>query len=91
MTKQQTFTEKCYKNSEGKVVLAQAPNLPLLVWFPAMIMSKIVQTGTVHNLFDLVAFGAIFTWAWLELFQGDAYIRRAFGLVVLIIIITGRI
>ena len=91
MNKSQTFLDKCYKNPEGKVVLAQAPNLPLLVWFPAMIMAKIVQTGTVHHLFDLVAFGAIFTWAWLELFQGDAYIRRIFGLTVLIIIIAGRI
>jgi hypothetical protein len=31
-----------------------------------------------------VAYGSLFTWAWLELFQGVNYFRRSLGLLVLV-------
>ncbi|HEY9908282.1 MAG TPA: hypothetical protein V6D18_11845 [Thermosynechococcaceae cyanobacterium] len=31
-----------------------------------------------------MAFGSLFTWAWLELFQGVNYFRRSLGLIVLL-------
>jgi hypothetical protein len=40
---------------------------------------------------DIVANGSLFTWAWLELFQGVNYFRRAIGLGVFIAIIVSRI
>ena len=42
-----------------------------------------LTSGMPYALLDTVAFGALFTWAWLELFDGVNYFRRALGLVVL--------
>ncbi len=39
-------------------------------------------------MLDVVANGSLFTWAWMELFQGVNYFRRSLGLIVLIGIIT---
>lgn len=84
----QTFIEKCYKDRHGKVTLAQKPNVPIIVWAICRIALLFVKTGestsTLHNTLDIVAFGALFTWAWLELFDGANYARRLLGLVVLI-------
>ncbi len=87
----QSFIEKCYKDSDGKVVVAQFPNLPLFVWVIATLLVKVVPEGPFTQLLELVAFGAIFTWAWLELFSGSTYIRRLLGLVILSLVVFTRI
>jgi hypothetical protein len=63
--------------------LYAAPNLPIIIWFFATLLSKLFKTGTLHDLLAVVAFGAIFTWAWLELTEGINYFRRMLGIVVL--------
>ena len=90
MTKQ-SFIEKCYKDKNGKVTLAQTPNLPIIVGLLAGLLRSAVAHGTVHSVLDLIAFGALFTWAWLELFQGSNYFRRLLGAVVLGLLIWNRI
>jgi hypothetical protein len=35
-------------------------------------------------VFSLLANGSLFTWAWMELFQGVNYFRRGLGLAVFI-------
>jgi len=85
ITPPQTFIEKCYKDKSGAVVLGQSPNLPIIVWIIARIaLFLIPEETTLFRLLDIVAFGALFTWAWLELFQGATYLRRAMGLLVFI-------
>ncbi len=79
-----TFFDKSFRDSEGNIVIAQPPNPPLITWLVASLLSLIFTTGTINNLFNFVANGALFTWAWMELFQGVNYFRRALGLVVLI-------
>jgi hypothetical protein len=44
----------------------------------------------VNTGLEALAFGSLFTWAWLELFQGVNYFRRALGLGVLIGVIASR-
>lgn len=87
----QTFTEKCYKDSSGNVVLAQRPNTPIIVWAIATLFSKIIPEGNALVLLQLIAFGSIFTWAWMELFSGDTYIRRLLGLGILVVILLSRL
>ncbi len=79
-----TLFDRTFRDSEGKIVLAQMPNLPLLVWLAATLLQFILTSGTIHTGLDLVAFGSLFTWAWQELFQGVNYFRRTLGLVVLV-------
>lgn len=86
-----TLVDKTFRDSDGKIVIAQMPNLPLIVWIVTSILALIFTTGKINTVLDVVANGSLFTWAWLELFQGVNYFRRALGLFVLIGIIVSKI
>jgi len=89
--KETTLFDRTFRDSEGKIVLAQMPNLPLLVGLAATLLQLILPSGNLQTGLDLVAFGALFTWAWQELFEGVNYFRRAIGLVVLVGLIALRL
>ena len=78
-----TLFDKIFRDSEGKIVIAQMPNLPLIVWIVASLLKLVFTTGKINTALDALAFGSLFTWAWEELFQGVNYFRRALGLGVL--------
>ena len=86
-----TLLDKIFREREGKVVLAQIPNLPLIVWIVASLLRLIFTTGKVNIGLEAIAFGSLFTWAWEELFQGVNYFRRALGFLVLIGLIASKI
>jgi hypothetical protein len=86
-----TAFDQIFRDGEGKIVLAQMPNLPLIFWTVASMLQLIFTTGKVNIGLEILSFGTIFTWAWEELFQGVNYFRRALGLLVLIILITSKV
>lgn len=79
-----TLLDRTFRDREGKIVIAQMPNLPLLVGLAATSLQLILPSSDFKTGVDLVAFGALFTWAWQEMFEGVNYFRRALGLVVLV-------
>lgn len=83
--------DRTFRDSKGDIVLAQPPNLPILVWLAATLLNFIPMSGSIQVGLDAIAFGALFTWAWQELFQGVNYFRRALGFVVLIALISSKI
>jgi len=85
-----TFFDKTFRDSSGQIVLAQPPNLPIIVWGVTSLLKLVFTSGEINTGLDLVAFGSLFTWAWEELFQGVNYFRRALGLLVLIGIVASR-
>lgn len=85
-----TLFDKTFRDNEGNIVIAQPPNLPLLVGITATVLNLIVRSGNIHIAIDAIAFGSLFTWAWQELFEGVNYFRRALGLLVLIAVIASR-
>ena len=88
---QNTLVDKTFRDNEGNIVLAQMPNLPLIVWIVSSLLTLIFTSGKINTVLDLVAYGSLFTWAWLELFQGVNYFRRALGLAVLVGLIAFKI
>ena len=80
-----------FRDQEGKVVLAQMPNLPLITWIVASLLKIIFTTGKINIGLEALAFGALFTWAWEELFQGVNYFRRTLGLLVLVALIASKL
>lgn len=82
--KETTLFDLTFRDSEGNIVIAQMPNLPLLVGLGAAFLQLILPSGQVQAGFELVAFGGLFTWAWQELFEGVNYFRRALGLISLV-------
>lgn len=75
--------DRVFRDSEGKIVLAQLPNPPLIGWISATLLQLIFTTGQIKLGLEAIAFGCLFTWAWEELFQGVNYFRRGLGLLVL--------
>ncbi|MBE9205796.1 hypothetical protein IQ244_04570 [Nostoc sp. LEGE 06077] len=86
-----TLVDKTFRDSSGNIVIAQPPNPPLILWVVASLLTLIVPSGTINTVLHILANGALFTWAWLELFQGVNYFRRALGLAVLIGLIIFQI
>ncbi len=86
-----TLFDKVFRDREGKIVLAQMPNLPLIVWIVTSLLKLVFTTGKINIGLEVIAFGSLFTWAWEELFQGVNYFRRALGLLVLVSMIASKI
>lgn len=86
--KDATLFDRTFRDSEGKIVIAQMPNLPLLAGLAAITLQLVLPSGRFQTGADLIAFGALFTWAWQEIFAGVNYFRRVLGLVVLVGIVA---
>ena len=87
-----TFSmQNMFKDSNGKIVIAQKPNLPSIVWFVSYIASYLPLHDSLLAFFSLISFGALFTWAWLEIFSGVNLFRRLLGIVVMIVILIYRL
>ncbi|NUN66556.1 hypothetical protein HCU40_17765 [Pseudanabaena biceps] len=86
-----TLFDKVFRDREGKVILAQMPNLPFIVWIVVTVLKLIFTTGKISTGLEVIAFGVLFTWAWEELFQGVNYFRRALGFIVLVSLILSKI
>lgn len=90
-TTESSLFDKIFRDSNGNIVIAQPPNLPIILWGVASLLKLVFTSGEINVGLDVIAFGAIFTWAWEELFQGVNYFRRALGLIVLVGVVASRI
>jgi hypothetical protein len=87
----QSFTDKLWKDEHGNQAVWQFPNAPLVVWLVAMMLVRLLPRGVFYQLSDYISFGALFTWAWLEIFHGSSYIRRGLGVLVMGWLLYGRL
>ncbi|HEY9762782.1 MAG TPA: hypothetical protein V6D07_09660 [Trichocoleus sp.] len=87
-THKDTLFDRVFRDSQGNIVIAQMPNLPISIGLVATLLLFIIPSSEIQTLLGLVAFGTLFTWAWQELFDGVNYFRRGLGLVSLVGIIT---
>lgn len=77
--KTEPLIERFFKDKEGHWAIIQLPNLLLSLWIVLLIINLLVHSSQVK----LLQTALIFTWAYLELTQGDSYFRRSLGAVVL--------
>jgi hypothetical protein len=91
MTKTDSFWSKCFKYTDGKIILWQNPNFLLWAWLISALLSNLFTSGILHRLFATFAFGTLFAWAYLEIRNGANYFRRALGLVVMVVIVLSRV
>lgn len=80
-----------WKDKHGRVVIWQSPNPLLWIWFISMLLSHVLPYGQLNFAAALVAFGALFAWAYLEITQGVSYFRRALGVAVLIYLLLSHL
>lgn len=88
---QPSLFDKTFRDDRGNLAVVQWPNLPILVWAAAALLKQLPLSDRLAAAADIIAFGTLFTWAWMELFQGVNYFRRFLGLVVLGLILADRL
>ena len=81
------FLKKIFYNQQGELALAAVPNPPLIIWAAATIAGHFFW----HRALGLIALAAIVIWAFLEIFRGVNYFRRALGVVVLAVTLWSRL
>lgn len=72
-----------FRNRDGRVVMAQPPNVPLIGWLLLRVAAWALPPGLAERLCDAFADGFVFTWAYLEIAHGDSPFRRTLGAIVL--------
>lgn len=83
-------TDRWFHDAQGRLVVFQRPNLPLIVWLVTRLAGVVMKHGLPSRLLDAVGFGALFTWAWLELFEGSSRFRRVLGGAAIVGLVAGR-
>ena len=84
--KPKNFFDKVYRDKNGKVVIAQSPNIPIYGAILFAVLSQIFTKGKLNVGFESLQYAFIFTWAYLEFRYPDAIIRRVLGILVLLLI-----
>ncbi len=82
--------DKIFRDKDGHLAIASWPNPPLWVWIVSSALKRFIKTGSPHALLSTVAFGSLFAWAWMELFDGVNYFRRALGFIVLVMLVASK-
>jgi hypothetical protein len=86
-----TLFDRLFRDSTGEIIIGQSPNLPIIIWVAATLLKLVFKTGQVKILLDLLAFGSLLYWSFLEITQGANYFRRDLGIIVLITLIASVI
>lgn len=79
----------------GELVIAQLPNLPILLWFGTLLARLLVEPGTTaHTLLVWAGWITLGWWAVDELVRGVNPFRRLLGLggcAVVLVGVAGRL
>lgn len=70
-------------DSNGRLSIFEAPNPPIIVWFVCLALGWVLPAGDIADVVSFVGRVALIVWALMELFWGNAYFRRLFGLGIL--------
>jgi hypothetical protein len=83
--------DRLFRDSTGEIVIAHSPNLPIIIWLSVTLLKFFFKTGPTKIALDILAFGSLLYWSFLEITQGADYFRRDLGVIVLIALITSVI
>lgn len=77
--------DQFFRNKDGKLVLAQFPNILISVWIVLFGVNFFMNDQRITTVQSLV----LFAWAYLEVTQGESYFRRTLGGIVAVATIIG--
>ena len=84
---EQTLWSRIWRDRNGRVVLWQTPNAPLIAWAVVTVVSLFVPNGTTESIFYWLSEALLGIWAALEIWKGVDYFRRALGVLIFIVVI----
>ena len=73
-----------FRDSDGRLVVAQFPNPAIFVWLLAVVLGWFDLSAAHATAVDGVRHGALLAWALDEVVRGDSPFRRVLGAVVLV-------
>ncbi|MBI2797845.1 hypothetical protein HYX70_00915 [Candidatus Saccharibacteria bacterium] len=73
-----------FRDKNGKTVVFQAPNAPIVVAGLAWAALLFVRSGPWHTVLEIIFNAGLIIWAVMELGWGTVRARRILGLVVLV-------
>ncbi|MCA9387109.1 hypothetical protein KC669_03685 [Candidatus Dojkabacteria bacterium] len=79
--------DKCFRDSEGKIVLIQIPNLPLLLGILFLVLDFVFLDSVDSFMFYQLGKVFLFVWAYIEASEGINYFRKFIGLVAMLFLI----
>jgi hypothetical protein len=65
----------------GRWVIAEVPNLPLLVFMGAIILNVVLYPGFIQKFFGFVGYAALIYWGVLEFKGGRSRFRKLLGIL----------
>ena len=80
-----------FKDKDGKIVIAQFPNAPLLLWLATILISQFVENQNTLTILSIIGTIALAVWAILEIYSGVNLFRKILGTAVLAYIIVSRL
>ena len=86
-----TQWSRFFRDTEGRIVIAQFPNWPLWAWLIATLLEHILDIGDGVTLARLISFAAIVYWAYLEIVSGVNPFRKCLGGTVLLFVLYDRL
>lgn len=70
---------KDYNGRYGKYVIAEAPNLPLILFMVGIVLAVICYPGFFQSFFAIVAYLALLVWGYRESRTGRSRFRKLLG------------
>jgi hypothetical protein len=86
---QHHYIDWFFKNKQGKWKIIQLPNILLGTWLVLSIALFFIHKGQLREGLALLRSAVLFTWAYLEITNGDSRFRRTLGVIVMLFIIKG--
>lgn len=80
--------KKLFLDKNGRFVVAQFPNIPIIIWLATVILNRFVQVQTTNTILSIIGTFSLTTWALLEIYSGVNLFRKILGSAVLLYIIS---
>ena len=87
MPKSKSIYKKLFFDKNGHFVVAQVPNVPIVIWAVSIALNKLVQDQTVSTIISSIGTVSLTVWAMLEIISGVNLFRKILGSVVLAYIV----
>ena len=84
----QLHRDSFFKDTHGKIVLWQWPNIPLLGWIIFKLLSMLPIADNLKAGSGQMSAAFLFTWAFLEITKGVNNFRRLLGIAVMITLVV---
>lgn len=79
--------KKLFLDKKGHFVVAQFPNVPIIIWLATVILNRFVQAQPANTVLSIIGTASLTVWALLEIYSGVNLFRKLLGSVVLLYIV----